>query len=89
MVKSILVWALIPIQHSRVVVAWSAHEIVSGGAYGSVACVGGIDPNHSVDVLLNVLYESLDEIDMCRTIENEALNRVVDLLFVLANVAHL
>lgn len=88
-VECVLVRALIPIQHSHVVISRRAHEIVCGRSDGGVAGVSGTDPYHSVDILLNILDQSLYDVHLPRTTEDESFNRVVDLFLVLANGAHL
>ena len=87
-VERVLVWTLCSVQHPHVVVARCTHEII-GGSYGSVARIGGVDADHSVYILLNVLHQSLYDVHLPRTIENESLDRMVNLLLVLADVAHL
>ena len=60
------------------------HQVV-GGAHGRVAGVGRRQPNHAVDVFLDVLDEALDYVDLGGARLDELLDRVVDLLFVLTS----
>ena len=56
----------------------------------SVTCiVSRCHPHHSVDVFLDVLNESFDDVHLLRTVLNELLNGMINLLFILAIAAQL
>ena len=55
----------------------------------AIACICILNSNHSVDVFLDILDESFDDVQLTWTIDNESLNCMVDLLLVLADIAHL
>ena len=65
-----------------------AHQVV-GRAHGGVTGIRSRESDHSVDVFLNVLNESLDNVDLLRTCFNQLLDGVIDLLLILAGVAQL
>lgn len=68
--------------------SWCAHQVV-GRTHGRVTGVSSSDPDHPVDVLLDVLDKSLDDIDLLRACLNELLDGVIDLFLILAYVAEL
>lgn len=63
-----------------------AYQVV-GRAHGRVAGVGRRQPNHAVDVFLDVLDEALDDVDLGGARLDELLDCVVDLLLVLAGTS--
>ena len=63
-----------------------AHQVV-GRAHGGVTGIRSRESDHSVDVFLNVLNESLDDVNLLRTCFNQLLDGVIDLLLILAGVA--
>jgi len=86
MFEGILVWALVSIQEPHAITR-CAHHVVRR-AHRRVTGIGSRYPDHPIDVLLDVLDKSLDHIDLTWTREDQSLNSVVDLLFVLAGIAH-
>ena len=65
MFKGILVWALISIQEPHTI-ARRTHDVVCR-AHRRVTGIGSRNPDHPVDILLDVLDKSLDHIDLSWT----------------------
>ena len=62
---------------------------IIGWTHGCVTCIRSRQPNHSINVFLNVLNKSLDHVDLCGAWANEHLNSMIDFLFVLARTSQL
>lgn len=91
-IERVLVWTLTLVpSFERPHVIGSArrtHQVIRR-PHRSVACVSSRNPNHPVNILLNIFHKPLDHIHLARATEYEPLNGVIDLLLVLANAAHL
>lgn len=88
MIERVLVWTVCPVQHPCIIIPWSSNQIVCR-TEGSIACIGILNTNHSIDVFLNILNKSLDDVQLAWTIHNKFFDGVVDLFFVLTNATHL
>jgi len=84
LIKRILVWAVIPVLEMPA--SWSTHQVV-GRAHGGVTGICSRESNHSVDIFLNVLNKSFDNVYLLRTCFNQLLDGVIDLFLILAGVA--
>ena len=84
LIKRILVWAVIPVLEMPA--ARSTHQVV-GRAHGGVTGICSRESNHSVDIFLNVLNKSFDNVYLLRTRFNQLLDGVIDLFLILAGVA--
>ena len=84
LIKRILIWTVIPVL--EMTASWCTHQVV-GRAHRGVTGIGSREPDHSVDVFLNVLDKSFDNIDLLRTCFNQLLDGVIDLFLILAGVA--
>ena len=59
MIEGILIWTVGPVQHPRIIISWSSNQII-GRTKGSITCIGILNTDHSIDIFLNVLNQSLD-----------------------------
>lgn len=64
----------------------SAHDVI-GWPHWGVGGVGSWQPNHSIDVFLDVLNQSFDHVDLAWAALDELLDGVVDFLLILTGAA--
>ena len=84
LIKSVLVRALISIH----VTSWSTDHIV-GGSHRCITSICSGKSYHSLDVFLDVLNKSLNNVDLLRAAFDKFLDSMVDLFFVLTSSSHL